>query len=215
MHPYDFIIVSAYSLAPAALAGVVRFYRTDAVFNPFIYLLWLGIANEIYSSVVINRGDSNAFNNNIYVLGEALLLLWQFYKWEVLKRHRWIYVLPGVAVLAGWGLDNVWPGDIHVPEKLSRMYICAMVLVLAIVKLVQLPKEVKGKHYRIACTIACAGLVLYNAMNVYLEFLFHAFGTAPWRGHLFWWGGWANIIANFLFFIAVLWIPRKVFRLPT
>ncbi len=211
MEQYEFIYWSAYSLSPAAVMAIFRYRNADTDFHPFIYLLWMGFINEALSTMLIKTGHSNAINNNIYVLLEAGLLLWQFYKWGVLKRYGWMYVIAGVLVGLGWGLENVWLGEIRSFDNLFRMYTAVLVISLALIKLTQRAAEIRERRYTKTCFLICAGLLLYFCVNLYLEILLHFFHTATWTGALFWWSGWVNIVANILFFIAVLWIPGKAF----
>jgi hypothetical protein len=65
-----FRLIANFSIIAGALIGLIRFGKIDRKWFPFVFLMWLGLINEIVNRALIANGFSNAVNTNIYCLFE-------------------------------------------------------------------------------------------------------------------------------------------------
>ena len=98
---FNYVIVS-FSIWIAAVAGLVRIKNSDAAYHPFIILCWTGAINELLSFLLTRSGYSTNANNNIYLLAESLLLLWQFKKWVPEAWMKRYFLLLVSVLLLTW-----------------------------------------------------------------------------------------------------------------
>src|SRR5205823_12587685 len=71
----------SFSILIASVIGLVRYKKIDPAYYPFLYCLWIGGLNEIFSFFLITNHQPTAVNNNIYVLFVPVLLVLLFNKW--------------------------------------------------------------------------------------------------------------------------------------
>src|SRR5690606_30485659 len=97
---------------------------------PFILLIWIGLFNEVISTIFIFSTHSNTINSNIYVLIEYSLLLFQFYKWKGIERNKCCYlILLGIVV---WIIDNVILNSVRTNNSIFRIFYSFAVILLSI-----------------------------------------------------------------------------------
>lgn len=107
--------ISAFSLSLPFIISIIRYKKLDERFNPFIWVIWVGMTTEIASTLLIKFGYTNNWLTNIYILIEALLLFELFRRWQLFDNHQWVYrTLLGLS-LAGWVLELYVRGSIHLP----------------------------------------------------------------------------------------------------
>ena len=94
--------IFSFSIGIGALIGLVRYRTISRAYLPFLLLLWVGLLNEICSVIIINKGFSNAINNNIYVLLESFLILWGFKNWGLFKDNRKLFVAILFMYAVAW-----------------------------------------------------------------------------------------------------------------
>ena len=97
MTSYTLFVVFSYSIVLAALVGLLRYRKVTPDDRPFFYIVWTALIGEIMNEVLSSTLHSTAVSSNIYVLVEALLYTWLFYKWGSLlrkkNRYRFLIVL--------------------------------------------------------------------------------------------------------------------------
>jgi len=129
---YIWFVAFTCSIFIAAIIGWVRFNRIDPAFRPFIACLWLGAVNESISICLSLRGMNNFANNNVYVLFEAILLLWQIRRWGGFgDKYRYFPLLAGLLVIA-WIAENFIIGTIYSNAPGFRLLYSFIIVLLAI-----------------------------------------------------------------------------------
>ncbi len=208
---YEQMVILGYTIAPAAMAAAWRWRKVEARYYPILVLLQLGFVNEIVSSVVIANGHSNAVNNNIFLLAEALLLLVQFKRLGLFVRRSSWYHFGGFLMIALWIWENRnWQG-LQVIGPVFIVVSSAMIVVMSIFCVNLLVISYTGVLLRSATFLFCCGFCCYFSTMLLLE-LFLSYGAglsmelqaAAFKASCI-----VNAICNFLFLIAVLWIPQK------
>src|SRR5688500_6803339 len=109
MHPITIMIINQLILIAGVIA-IVRFRKINRVYYPFLYLIWLGCINELLGTILLKLGHGAAVNNNIYVLAEALLLLWFFRNINNTTKYDWYYITAGFFFTIIWGYENLYMG---------------------------------------------------------------------------------------------------------
>src|SRR5690242_5473292 len=101
-----FSIICSHSILIPAVLALFRMKKVLKDFYPFIILLWLGLLNETISLAFLYTRQGNAINSNIFTLVEFLLILYQFYRWDLLRPLD--YLIFAVMLTGVWITDNFW-----------------------------------------------------------------------------------------------------------
>src|SRR5580692_7226317 len=132
------ILVSGYSIGLAAVVGLLRYRKVTPEDRPFFWIVWAALVFEITGEILTWAIHSTSVNNNIYVLIEALLYTWLFYRWGSFhrnkKRLRWLQAF----LCAVWILDNLFLNKITHTNSLFRIVASFVMVFLAINQINQL-----------------------------------------------------------------------------
>jgi len=153
MHSFLVSIVVNFSIAIPALLAVIRFKQIQRSFYPLIFLIWLGLANESLSIVMIFSTGSNTANANIFVLAEFLLLLLQFYSWNTGSGKK--YFLFASLGLAVWITDNLVLNTLSQNNSLFRALYSLAILFLSIKQIGKTVAWAKARLLKKAIFIFC------------------------------------------------------------
>jgi hypothetical protein len=204
------IYFSAYSIFFPALIAVIRYRYISRSFYPFIFLVWVGMLNEVLSFQLISHGYQNTFNTNIYSLAEALLLFLQFYMWKLFISHRYFVWLSCIIFLA-WITDNLFLSSIHDYSSYFSVFYSFIIVLLSILMINKVIVAEKSSLFRNSIFLLCSGFVFYFTYNVLIE-TFWICGlnlSDEFKNRIYMILDYVNLFINMLYAIAILWIPRK------
>ncbi len=209
MNYYILGLILSYSVLFAAIAGVIRFKYILRDFYPFLFVIFLGAINELISTIRVYNTGSNAINGNVYVLVEYLLIMYQFFKWDLFRRY-FFFILAAAGLLV-WLTDNFMINSIVQNNSLFRTFYSIVIVVLSTNELSKLLVYVRGPLIKNATFLICITFLFYYGCKAFVE-AFNAFHIGFSRNLLL--NLWiilyfVNAIANLLYAIAILWIPRK------
>jgi hypothetical protein len=209
MHSYLLAIVLNFSIVIAAAIAIMRFKLIVRSFYPFVFLLWLGAANEALSLILIYRTGSNTVTSNIFVFAEFLLILWQFYTWnDASKRKYLVIALAGMAV---WFADNCILHSLSQNNSLFRSFYSFIILLFSISEGTRIVLYEKGSLLKNAVFIICITFLFYYGCKSYVEMMnaFHLGLAADTLWNLWIIMYFVNAISNLLYAFAILCIPTK------
>lgn len=209
MNLFTIDIILNYSIVIAVVIGVIRFKSVLKTFYPFIIFLWIGLANEVLSLLLIKKINTNAVNSNIYVCIEFIILLWQFYKWNSSYLQKCI--ITGILGILVWIIDNLLINTIESNNSIFRIYYSFVIVFFSIDLLNRVLINEKNSILKNAIFLVCAGFLIYYGLKVLLE-VFNSFNIS--FNDTFYIKIWltlsiANCVANIIYAIAILCIPKK------
>jgi hypothetical protein len=208
---YSLIDLFSFSIAIAAIIGLVRFKQLDRVYFPFILLLWLGLLKESIDSIMIQQGFSNAVSSNLYSLAESLLLLWFFKRWGSFSRRPWVFpALAGIFIVA-WILEKlVFTGITRFSSYFIILYSFTIVL-LSIGRVNRLILSEKKMLINQPQFLIFIGFIIFYTYSLLVEifWIYGLNGSAEFRVQIYRILAWINLFVNLIFALSLLWIPRK------
>ena len=209
MNNFPFNLFLTYSILLPAVAGIIRYKSVLKDFRPFFWLLWLGVLNETISVVSIYTVRSNTVNSNIYVFLEFGLILLLYYRWNE-RRVRKFIVLGAVGLLV-WLCDNIFINHINDNNSLFREFYSLILVFLSIDVINRILVYDMTEVYKNAMFLIAIAFVFYYGFKVYVESfnvlhigLSREMLTSLWKILYF-----VNVVANLIFTIAVLCMPKK------
>ncbi len=200
----------SYVIVFAAVAGIVRFKRILKEYRPFVYLVWIALANEIISTLTIYAFRSNVANSNIYILAEYIMILWLFMRWDNLKRKRFYWLLlTGGSFL--WVIDNCIVHRLGITNSFSRIFY-SLVFVYLSVEVVNtiIFYPVSNLFLNAKFLICIAFIIYYSYRGVFEIFFFLQIRMSnAFYVHLFRILVSVNFVANLIYFFSMICIPKK------
>lgn len=195
----------------AAVIGLIRFNKIDPAYYPFIFCMWIAAINEIISFGLAKAGYHTIINNNLYVLAEALLITWQFKRWEFFDRHAKIYPLTLLLILVVWFLENIHLSTIDKIGFYFRVFYCFLIVLMSIHNINGVIMNDRGILSKNPIFLICGGYILFFTYKILVEaFWFYGINiTGTFSIDVYIIFTWINLFVNILFGIAVLCIPHK------
>ena len=209
---YILVEYTGYLVGIAAIIGLIRIRQLDQAYYPFVLVLWFGTINEILTTIVVDRGFSNALNSNIYVLIEALLIVWFIYNHGVFRGRRGMVFLICSMLILSWSVEAM----IFTPHKHFSSYFGAIysftIVILSVTLINQLLESEKKSILRHPAFIIAIGFLLFYTCNIIVE-IFYLYGLEASKeklvGRIYSIIPYVNLLVNLIYIFALLWIPRK------
>lgn len=201
------------SILPAAILGVIRFNKINKSYYPFIYLCWLAVLVEIISYLLIRAGLFTQLPSNVYILIEALLLVWQFRLWGSFERRPRTYPILLTGFVLFWIVDNFFIAGIHNTSSYSRIGFSLTLVILGIDQINRMIVRERKSFLTNAKFLICIAIIIFFSYKIAIEaFFLYAISqesTSAFVRNIFTIQKYVNLLANLIYAYAVLWIPRK------
>jgi hypothetical protein len=211
MNSYSFMFISAYSILIPFSLGVWKFRHLSSTLYPFIFFIFLNTANEFLASFLLHNHYTTSVNYNIYYLLEALILTCQFRKWGIFGNKRLFFCLTVLLFVSVWIIESFIT---KVYLTLNSYYIIFYSFILVMMSIKAICMCNKDDHsdilFRPMFIICCTFILFYSNTIVIDTFSAYSLKTSKafrWRMlnilHFI------NIVCNFLYFFAILQLPKK------
>jgi len=207
----------SFSILIATVIGWDRFERIDPAYYPFLYILSIGLLNEVVSVVLVSTGHHSAINNNIYAFFEPLFIFWLFKNLGIFERANYLFVALLLIVPLIWFIENFFIVTITQYTFYYRIFYSFVIVLISIHTINSLIMTERKNLIKNSIFLLCVGFVIYYTFSVLVQ-AFWLYGLNVSRDFtikviailLF-----INLFANLIYALAVLWMPtRHRFTLP-
>lgn len=202
-----------------AVIGWVRFKKIHPTFYPFVFFIWLGLLNEMISTIVIHGFHlSNAINSNIYVLLEGLFLLWQFQRWGNFTGKKGFFLFYLFLFMAVWLAENFYISKITYFSSYFRMIYSGIICLMSINYLNFIIVRERTNLLLNSSFLICGAFIIYYAYKAMVEafWIYGLNNSSSFRINVYNILGYINLLTNCIFALAITWIPKKQrFSLPS
>lgn len=217
--PYYVSIILYFSILLPVITACVRVKTIDASYYPFLLILLSGLLHETVSFFLIINGHKNIAVFNIYLLIEATLLLWQFYRWSPARPGGWLlyFLLP--ALVLAWIAETVYYRGIS--NRFNSVFIIASsfsYVILCINRMNSLIVTEKTLLLKHPVFLICGGWVIFFSYSILVEafWMFGLFEDITFENNVYLILEFVNLLVNLIFTLALIWIPSKQkFLLPS
>ena len=199
------------SLAIPAIVAIVRFRVLEKVFYPFVFLIWIGMVNELISLLTIHFLRSTTINNNIYSLLEAFLITWQFKRWNLFKNKDWFYYFIQIIFLITWIGEDLIFSSIHEFNSYFNIFHGLVTVLLSINIINLLISNEQGNLIKNSIFLICIAFILYFTYTILIE-IFWIYGfneSGNFQINIYFILDFINLISNLIFAVALIWMPTK------
>jgi hypothetical protein len=207
-----------YSLGIAALIGIWRFRKISVVFLPFLLFLWLGFANEIVSEVTARVWRNTTLNNNIYVLLEACLILWQFQKWGLFQRQKAFVPVLLLSFVTFWCVEIFVNYHYLYVASYFRIFYSFVIVLMSIHMINFIIVSESRSLLKNPIFLICIGFIIFFTYKILIEifWVYGLNGSRDFRNNVYMIHSLINFFSNIIYALAALWVPRKqIFLMPS
>lgn len=230
-----FLDYAFYSIVLAAFIAIFKIGKAAPAYLPFFIFILLGFANEIVSFYTGRYFQNNSVNNNIYVLIESLLLLWQFSRWRLFDNNRYLPQALGAAFILFWIGEIFFFTSIMKVAAYFRVFYSFVIVLLSISMVNKLITSERGNLLKNAAFIICMAFIIYFTYKCLIE-IFYIYGVivsssnpeynqiklqnpelyqklmdenTAFRVKVYNIMSVINLFCNLVYAVALLWVPRK------
>lgn len=215
---YDLLTIFSFSIAIAAIIGLIRFKKINPAYYPFLFCIWLAFLNEILNYILARTIKNNIPNNNIYVLLESLLITWQFKRWGLFQRTNYLYFLLISLYVTAWVIEIFFVFTINQMTFYFQIFYSFIVVLMSIHIINRLIVRERKNVLKNPVFLICLAFVTYFTLRV-LILTFQLYGTnlsREFRVNVFYSMIYVNLLSNLIYALAVLWMPTKQrFTMPS
>lgn len=210
MNYFAISVISSFSIAIAAIIGVLKYKPVLKEYRPFIIFIWLGLLNETISLIFVFWRKNNSINSNIYVLLEFVLLLYIFYLWNSGKLKQ-VYTSLLIGGLCIWIIDNILLHSLSERNSLFRVYYSFTVVLLSINHINKLFVFNRKNLFKNAMFLIYLTFIVYYSYKTFIEvfYIFHIHFSTYFYTRIVLFLLLINFVANLAYAIALLCIPKK------
>ncbi len=215
---YTSVLIFSFTLAISAVIGLVRFKKINRAYHPFLFLIWLGLFNEILGVILARIFHDNSISTNIYLLAESVLITWQFRRWGLFDNAKPLYVFIVILLIAGWLTELIFVAGLKgIPFyfEIAYAFIIVLMSIHTINGLLIRERRIVLKN---PIFLICLGFVIYYTLKV-LDHSFWLYGLSEspeFSRSITNALNYVNLLANLIYALAVLWMPtRHRFSMPS
>lgn len=194
-----------------------RYKSMDNSFLPFFLLLLSATINEAITPFTGRYFHNTNVNNNIAVLFEGVLILWQFYRWDLFDNNKKLYHFLMALVIGVWCWEMFIYSKITYIASYYRILYSFIVALASIHMINYLIVTENRSLLKSPVFLICCAFILYFTIKVLVE-AFWLYGlnlNKDFRINVYNIHFIANLLSNLIFALAALWVPRKqVFITP-
>lgn len=208
---YQLVVIFSSSILIGTLIGWLRFKKIEPAYLPFILCLTVASLNEIYSFVITQQGYSTAYNNNVYILCEAMLLTWQFKNWGLFRSSKVTYYLLMVMIPLAWVSENIFMNKFSGIGFYFRIGYSLLIVLMSIHINTDLLVSSRRNLLTNPVLLICSAFIIYFIYKILFEtfWLYGVNAGRQFRINVYVVLTWINLFTNLIYAAALLWIPRK------
>lgn len=204
-------MVMALSIFIPGMLAIFKFNQIRNIYRPFIYLIWIGCANEIISNYCAFRFHNNIANNIIYTLTESLFLLWFFKGLNIFERKRHFFNFLIILFIATWVTESC------IANPFGSGYTCyfdtiyAFCVVMFSVDVINRMLLTETDILKNPTFLICTTLIIFFSFQI-VERMFWVYGlknSVDFRRGIQHIMIVVNFLSNFIFGLSVLWMQKR------
>jgi hypothetical protein len=216
MNFYTSQLFGATILFPALL-GIIYFRHFLKSYRPFIYVVWLGLLNDVVGFIGAVVYRTNTAIANIYTFFDFLLIVVVFWSWSSYGNNKKYLNALMIAGALVWVGDNIIFHTIFVFNNKFRVFYSFVIVALSIWELNKVLFTERKSIWKNARFLICTGFILFYTYKAIFEifYLVDARFSDEFYMHIFDILVVTNAITNIIYGLAILCIPtKKKFTMP-
>lgn len=203
-----FFFILSLSVALPLIAGIFRFEKIPTTYYPILLVTIAGLLNEVVSFSFFSK-TGNARPTNIYLIIEALLIIWQFYQWHTVLTKKKEVILLCCFISLVWILDYILMGNFNKFSLLFQVVSSVTLIFLAVNQINWIIINDRSSILHNPVFIICSAIILFFSYKIMAEVFYYYAPKLTIKQNIFVYEAYLNVVFNTLLLIAVLCIPPK------
>lgn len=206
--------VLSLSIVFAVVIGIVRFRKADRTYYPFLYRIFLVLLVEITARLMFLSAEPRNFTIvlNSFSILDYCLFTWLFHNWRLFNGNRTVFFSLLGAGFVAWIIITLVLQNIQTPNFAFRVFYSAILIAFSVNTFNKAVVNDRGNIFRNPKFWICLGIIIFYTFFILVCMvnlnLFRSVSKL-FRQNLQEINVCSNILANFLYAVAILWIPRK------
>ena len=200
-----YVIAFAITLI-SAIWAIVIWSRVEDRFTPLLIYFVLSAICEIPGNInflILDKGPSTLIYN-LFVLIEAFLWLWLFFKWKLFRNNTYLFYTLASSFVAVYIADFIITGDMNTIFTAYRLYYGFVLVLLSIHHVnYQIVHETKNL-IKSSSFLICIGLIIMFTNKILLETFYLVFSEYSFGILVI-----VTLIFKSILMLALLWMPTK------
>jgi len=184
---------------------MLRLKQIPTSFYPIVYLLAIGIINELLCYFIFR---STAIPVNIYYIIEYLLYCWQFHNWRHILKGKYLLLAMG-SMLLYWITDELVLEKITSYTSLYLIVYPFLLVLYAVNELNYIVTNELGNVFKNPVFIFCIAVIIYYCYRILTEIFYHYAIKPELHSQIFGIQMYVNVLFNILLTLVVLCLPKK------
>jgi hypothetical protein len=207
----SFTVLLSFSNTIAGIIGLIRFRKIDNTYRPFLYFIWMGCLNDLLSVILITRGIYTIPNNNVYVLLEAMMITWFFYRLQLFKKSTVSFFILLALYGIVWALETFVLRSINEISLYFRIFYSFSIVLMSITSINYLLTSETRNLLKNSLFLICVAFINYFTFKVLINsfWIYGLTKSNTFRLQIYTVLMYLNFITNLIYALAVLWIPKK------
>ncbi|MEO5942708.1 MAG: hypothetical protein ABIP30_03645 [Ferruginibacter sp.] len=208
---YYTTIAFSFSIFIAAIAGIIKSRKVDPSYYPFILCTIAASVNEIVSVILIKQIHNSSITNNIYVFIEAMLIIWQFKKWEVFDNREYLYRFLLISIAALWLWEYRSISKLETIGSFFRITASFVIVICSVTIISRFLIEHNKSLITNPVFMICCGFIFFFTYKIFLEIFWVYTNDADlsFSTYVYEIMSYVNLISNLIYGIAIICIPTK------
>jgi hypothetical protein len=206
---YYVVVAFSFSILIAGIIGLCRFQKIQNSYYPFLLFVWLGSLNEILSFLIVQNGGKSIVNNNVYVLLEALVILYFFKVNKFLTKP--VALIASALVFFGWAIEVFFIRSIHEVGIYFRIGYSFIIVLISIETINRILVSGEKKLLKSSMFLICVAFICYFTYKVLINtfWLYGLSKSIHFLTFIYYILIFVNLFTNLIYALATLWIPRR------
>lgn len=166
---FHLLIIMNFTILFPGIIGLLRYQMINSRYYPFIYFSWLAALNEVLNFILIMNRIPNNINNNFYVLGASMLILY-FLK-TLVRFHKLekVYAITFTVLALVWVVENIIMWKIMEVGVIFRICYSFAVVLFAVNGINHIITTNRGHIFKNADFLICVCFIMYYTFRVLVE----------------------------------------------
>lgn len=207
--------VLSLSIVFAVLIGIVRFRKVDQSYYPFLYRVFLVLVIEVAARVLLLSAEPKIFTTvlNVFSIIDFCLFTWLFHNWQLFNRNKTVFMgVLGAGIIA-WVIITLIVNPFTTTNFYFRILYSFALIAFSVNTFNKAVVHDRGNIFRNPKFWICLGIIIFYTFFILVCVvnlsLFQQNISRLFRRNLQEIGVYSNILANLLYAVAIIWIPRK------
>ncbi|MEJ7737719.1 MAG: hypothetical protein WKF97_09860 [Chitinophagaceae bacterium] len=169
MSDADLLFLLSLSVIVPVTVGLVRSRKISVSYQPFLLYLNISLLAECITYLFIKMFKNSAIPNNVFMLVECNVLLFQFYYWRINKDRKKFFLTLIALCSSVWIIENILFAKVTVFGPVFRFLYSFILVLLALNEINFMIVRENKNLFKNSKFLICLGFMIYFLYQILYE----------------------------------------------